>query len=58
MGRSMTTAQLFPCFTKFLIITYSTLQSIPMVDQCKYMIAFKLPEVKEFPIFSSDDGDD
>jgi len=55
MGRSMTTAQLFPCFTKFLIITYSTLQSIPMVDQCKYMIAFEFPEVKGLTSFSSDD---
>ena len=58
MGRSMTTAQLFPCFAKFLIITCSTLQSIPMVDQCKYMIAFEFPEVKRLTSFSSDDGDD
>jgi hypothetical protein len=58
MGRSMTTAQLFPCFTKFLIITYSTLQSIPMVDQCKYMIAFEFPEVKGLTSFSSDEADD
>ena len=54
MGRSMTTAQLFPCFTRFLIIAYSTLQSIPMVDQCKYMIACKLLEVKGLPSFSID----
>jgi hypothetical protein len=38
-----------------LIITYSTLQSIPMVDQCKYMIAFEFPEVKGLTSFSSDD---
>ncbi|MBM4005865.1 MAG: hypothetical protein FJ295_21700 [Planctomycetes bacterium] len=29
-----------------------------MVDQCKYMIAFKLPEVKELPSFSMDGRDD
>lgn len=58
MGRSMTTAQLFPCFTKFLIIAYPTLQSISMVDQCKYMIAFEFPEVKGLPSFYSDDCGD
>jgi hypothetical protein len=58
MGRSMTTAQLFPCFTKFLIIAYSTLQSIPMVDQCIYMIPLEFPEVNGLPSFSSDDRDD
>ncbi len=29
-----------------------------MVDQCKYMIAFKLPEVKELPSFYIDGRDD
>jgi hypothetical protein len=58
MGRSMTTVQLFPCFTKFLIIAYPTLQTISMVDQCKYMIAFEFPEVKGLPSFYSDDCGD
>ncbi len=54
MGRSMTTAQLFPCFTKFLITACPPAISNSMVDQCKYMIAFKLSEVKVLPSFSID----
>ena len=53
MGRSMTTAQLFPCFTRFLIIACPPQESISMVDQCKYMIAFEFPEVKGVTSFSS-----
>jgi len=55
MGRSMRTAQLFPCFTRFLIISYTPALLIVMVDQCKRMIAFDFPEVNGFPSFSSDD---
>ena len=58
MGRSITTAQLFPCFTKFLIIACPPLESNAMVDQCTYTIAFKLPEVKELLSFSTDGSDD